>query len=90
MTFYKIYSGLGLLISKAHGGTYIAISNDSSSLIPKPNMRFPSSKSNCANLNKSHVISVTWFDKRKNLSYIEILRFIRHQMIRKLRIFVNI
>ena len=25
MTFYRTYSGLGLLISKAHGSTYIAI-----------------------------------------------------------------
>ena len=44
ITFYKTYSGLGLLISKAHEGTYLAIANDSSSLLPKPDIKFPSSK----------------------------------------------
>ena len=44
ITFYRTYSGLGLLISKAHGGAYIEIANDSSSLIPKPDIKFPSSK----------------------------------------------
>ena len=52
ITFYKMHSGLGLLISKAQVGSYIAIANDSSSLIPKPDSKFPSSKSNCADLNK--------------------------------------
>ena len=33
ITFYRTYSGLGILILKAHAGTYIAIANDSSSLI---------------------------------------------------------
>ena len=66
--FYRTYSGLGLLISKAHGGTYVAIANDSNSLIPKPDLKFPSSKSNCTDLNKWHVISVTWSNKGKNLS----------------------
>ena len=60
ITFYKMHSGLGLLISKAQGGSYIVIVNDSSSLIPKPDSKFPSSKSNCTDLNKWHVISVTW------------------------------
>ena len=60
ITFYKTHSGLGLLISKAQVGSYVAIANDSSSLIPKPDSRFTSSKSNCTNLNKWHVISVTW------------------------------
>ena len=60
MTFYKTHSGLGLLISIAQVGSYVAIANDSSSLIPKPDSKFPSSKSNCAELNKWHVISVTW------------------------------
>ena len=55
-----MHSGLGLLISKAQVGSYIAIANDSSSLIPKPDSKFPSSKSNCTDLNKWHVISVTW------------------------------
>ena len=58
ITFYRTSSGLGLLISKAHGGTYVATANDCSSLIPKPDLKFPSSKSNCTDLNKWHVISV--------------------------------
>ena len=60
ITFYRTYRGLGLLISKAQVGSYIAIANDNSSLIPKPDSKFPSSKSNCAVVNKWHVISVTW------------------------------
>ena len=60
ITFYKTHSGLGLLISKAQVGSYVAIANDSSSLIPKPDSKFPSSKSNCTDLNRWHVISVTW------------------------------
>ena len=52
ITFYRTYSGLGLLISKAQVVSYVAIAKDSSSLIPKPNSKFPSSKSNCAVLNK--------------------------------------
>ena len=60
MTFYKTHSSLGLLISKAQVGSYVAIANDSSSLIPKPDSKFRSSKSNCTDLNKWHVISVTW------------------------------
>ena len=60
ITFYKVHSDLGLLISKAQVGSYVAIANDSSSLIPKPDSKFPSSKSSCTDLNKWHVISVTW------------------------------
>ena len=60
ITFYKTHTNLGLLISKAQVGSYVAIANDSSSLIPKPDSKFPSSKSNCIELNKWHVISVTW------------------------------
>ena len=60
ITFYKTFGGLGLLISKAQVDSYIAIANDSSSLIPKPDSKFPSSKSNCTDLNKWRVISVTW------------------------------
>ena len=41
ITVYRTYSGLGLLISKANNGPYLAIANDSSSSIQKP-----SSKSN--------------------------------------------
>ena len=42
ITFYKTFGGLGLLISKAQVGSYIAIANDSSSLIPKPDSKFHS------------------------------------------------
>ena len=59
ITFYKTHCGLGLLISKAQVGSYVAIANDSSSLIPDPDSKFPSSKSNCTDLKKWHVISVT-------------------------------
>ena len=66
ITFYKTHSGLGLLISTAYNGSYVAVANDDSSLIV-PDYKFPSSKSNCTILNKIHVISVTW-SNRKNLS----------------------
>ena len=67
ITFYKIFGGLGLLISKAQSGAYVAIANDDSSSI-KPDIKFPSSKSNCTVLNNWHVISVTWSNKGENLS----------------------
>ena len=67
ITFYRTYSGLGLLISKAQVGSYIAIANDGSSSI-KPDLKFPSSKSNCSDLNKWHVTSVTWSNRGENLS----------------------
>ena len=68
ISFYKTHSGgLGLLISKAEVGTYVAIANDSSNMFPDPESKFASSKSNCTVLNKWHVISVTWSNK-KNLS----------------------
>ena len=68
ISFYKTHiGGLGLLISKAQVGSYVAIANDSSNLFPKPDFKFPSSKSNCTALNKWYVISVTWSNK-KNLS----------------------
>ena len=61
ISFYKTHSGgLGLLISKAQSGSYVAIANDSSNLFPEPNLKFPSSKLNCTALNKWYVISVTW------------------------------
>ena len=66
ITFYKTYSGLGLLISKAQSGSYVAIANDDSNSI-KPDLKFPSSKSNCTILNEWQVISVTW-SKGENLS----------------------
>ena len=68
ITFYKTYGGLGLLISKARIGSYVARANDGSSSVPKPNIKFPSSKSDCTYLNKWHVISVTWSNKGENLS----------------------
>ena len=59
VAFYKTYSGLGLLISTAYDGSYMAVANDKSSLIGL-DYKFPSSKSDCTILNKWHVISVTW------------------------------
>ena len=68
-SFYKTHSGgLGLLISKAQSGSYVAIANDSSNLFPETDLKFPSSKSNCTALNKWSVISVTWSNKEENLS----------------------
>ena len=68
IAFYKTYSGLGLLLSKAHVGSYITIANDGSSSIPKPDLKFPFSKSNCTSLNKWHIIFVMWSNKGENLS----------------------
>ena len=62
ITFYRTYSGLGLLISKVQVGSSVAIANNGSSSI-KLDLKFPSSKSSCTDLNKWHVISVTWSDK---------------------------
>ena len=59
IAFYKTHSGLGLLILKAHNGSYVAVANDNSSFIGL-DYKFPSSKSNCTILNKWHIISVTW------------------------------
>ena len=67
ISFYKTHSGLGLLMSKAQVGTYVAIAYDSSNMFPDPESKFTSSKSNCTVLNKWHVISVMWSNK-KNLS----------------------
>ena len=36
--FHKTFVGLGLLISKAHAGAYVAIAKDGSSSIPKPDL----------------------------------------------------
>ena len=69
ISFYKTHSGgLGLLISKAQVGSYIAIANNSSNLFPKPDLKFPSLKSNCTVLNKWHIISIMWSNKGENLS----------------------
>ena len=59
IAFYKTHSGLGLIITASHNGTFMALANDNSSLF-FPYSKFPSSKSNCTILNKWHVISVTW------------------------------
>ena len=69
ISFYKTRSGsLGLLISKSEVGAYVAIANSNSNLFPEPDLKFPSSKSNCTALNKWYVISVTWSNKEKNQS----------------------
>ena len=65
-TFYKTHSSLGLLISTAYNGSYLAVANDHSSFTMS-DYKFPSSKSNCTILNKWHVISITW-SNGKNLS----------------------
>ena len=64
ITFYKTHGGIGLLIS--FNETYIMVANNDSTLIG-PGYKFPFSKSNCTILNKWHVISITW-SNRKNLS----------------------
>ena len=66
IVFYKTFGGLGLLISKAQVGSYVEIANNGSSSI-KPDIKFPSSKSNCTGLNNWHIIFVTW-SKGENLS----------------------
>ena len=65
ISFNKTHSdGLGLLISKAEVGTYVAIANDSSNMFPDPESKLTSSKSNCTVLNRWHVISVSGLIKR--------------------------
>ena len=66
VAFYKTHSGLGLLISRAYNGSYVAVANDDSSFIGV-DYRFPSPKPNRINLNKWHVISITW-SNGENLS----------------------
>ena len=63
IAFYKTHSGLGLLISKAYNGSYMAVADDNGSFIGL-DYKFPSSKSNCTILNKWHVISVTWSNSK--------------------------
>ena len=63
VSFYKTHSGLGLLISTAYNGSYVAVANDDSSFIWL-DYKFPSSKSDCTILNKWHVISVTWSNSK--------------------------
>ena len=66
IAFYKTHSGLGLSISTAYNGSYVTVANDGSTII-FPDYRFPTQKSNCTIMNKWHVISVTW-SNRKDLS----------------------
>ena len=65
IAFYKTHSRLSLAISTAYSGSYLSVANDDSTLI-FPDYRFPTQKSNCTIMNKWHVISVTW-SNRKNL-----------------------
>ena len=44
ITFYRTYSSLRFLISKAQVCSYLAFANDGSSSLPKPDLKFPSSK----------------------------------------------
>ena len=67
ITFYKTHSGLGLAILTAYySGSRVAVANNGSTFID-PDYKFTSSKSSCTILNKWHVISVTW-SNRRNLS----------------------
>ena len=51
IAFYKTHSGLGLAISTAYNGSYLAVANNDSTLI-FPDYRFPTQKSNCTIMNK--------------------------------------
>ena len=51
IAFYKTHSSLGLIISTAHNGSFVAVANDDSSLVLQ-DYKFPSSKSNCTILSK--------------------------------------
>ena len=67
ITFYKTHSSLGLAISTAYySGSRVAVANNGSTYID-PDYKFPFSKSNCTILNKWHVISITW-SNRRNIS----------------------
>ena len=66
IAFYKTHSSLGLIISTSYNGSFMSVADDDSTLIG-PDYKFLSSKSNCTILNKWHVISITW-SNRKNLS----------------------
>ena len=66
IAFYKTHSSLGLAISKGYNGSWLSVANEDSTLILL-DYRFPTQKSNCTILNKWHVISITW-SNRKDLS----------------------
>ena len=59
IAFYKTCSGLGLIITTAYNGSFVAVANDDSTLVLQ-DYKFLSSKSNCTILNKWHAISITW------------------------------
>ena len=63
IAFYRTHSSLGLLISTAYDGSYMAVANDNSSFIGL-NYNFLSSKSDCTILNKWHVISIAWSNSK--------------------------
>ena len=65
ITFYKTHSSLGLAISTAYYSGSRVANNDSTYI--DPDYKSPSSKSNCTILNKWHVISITW-SNRRNIS----------------------
>ena len=67
IAFYKTHSSLGLSILTSYNDSHVTVANDDSTLIV-PDYRFPTQKSNCTIMNKWHVISVTW-SNRKDLSY---------------------
>ena len=69
IAFYKTHSSLGLSILTAYNGSHVTWANDDSTLI-SPDYRFPTQKSNCTILNRWHIISVTW-SNRKDLSNVE-------------------
>ena len=64
IAFYKTNSGLGLSISSSYG-SYVTVANDDSGF-SLSDYKFPSSKSNCTILNKWHVISITWSNRKSN------------------------
>ena len=66
IAFYKTHSGLGLSISTSYNGSHVMVANDGSTFI-SPDYKFPTQKSNCTIMNKLHVISVTW-SNRKDIS----------------------
>ena len=66
IAFYKTHTSLGLAISTAYNGSFVSVANDDSTLV-FPDYKFLSSKSNCTILDKFHVISATW-SNRKDLS----------------------
>ena len=64
IAFYRNNSGLGLLISNSYS-SFVTVANDDRGFVP-PNYKFPSSKSNCTLLNKWHIISVAWSNRKSN------------------------